>query len=247
MPMSATRITKSATIALLAASLCLYPLPASATCGGGGGGGIGGARAGGSSPTPTESYRVPWKIVGPADIPPGGALAVYWFPTSGAEAKESDLLTSRTLTMLSARCVSMVLITPDNVATRTKYGLGELGAAAILVDGDSTALGKIAPEGKPVTAGPVEALVSAEVDKREDAGQEQPRSRPGQDQGERRRRRDDDADADLGQHCLVPDVAKKAAKALKKIGHPVDVGELGGGKSGGPTCRRRSRRKSSRR
>ena len=57
--MSATRITKSATIALLAASLCLYPLPASATCGGGGGGGIGGARAGGSSPTPTESYRVP--------------------------------------------------------------------------------------------------------------------------------------------------------------------------------------------
>ena len=29
------------------------------------------------------------------------------------------------------------------------------------------------------------------------------------------------------QHCLVPDVAKKAAKALKKIGHPVEVGDAG--------------------
>jgi tetratricopeptide (TPR) repeat protein len=228
MPMSATRITKTATIALLAASLCLYPLPASATCGGGGGGGIGGARVGGSTPTPTESYRVPWKIVGPADVPPGGALAVYWFPTSGAEAKESDLLTSRTLTMLSARCVSMVLITPDNVATRTKYGIPELGAAAVLVDGDSTALGKIEPGGKPVTAGPVEALLNAEVDKREDAA----KSTLEAAQDKIKANDVEGATTMLTQvweqHCLVPDVAKKAAKALKKLGHPVDVGQLGG-------------------
>jgi tetratricopeptide (TPR) repeat protein len=36
------------------------------------------------------------------------------------------------------------------------------------------------------------------------------------------------------QHCLVPDVAKKAAKALKKIGHPVEVGDAGLGEGRSP-------------
>ncbi len=225
--MTPTRVSGNATIALLAASLCLHSAPALATCGGGGGGGIGGAKVGGSSPTPTEAYRVPWTVVGPAEVVPGGALGVLWFPSSAAEAKGSDLLTSRTLSVLSARCVALALVTPDNISVRTKYGIPELGSAVLLVDGNAAEIGRVVPDGKPVPAGPVEKLLETELDKHEEAAKTTLELA-----NEKIKQNDvDGATAMLTQiwekHCLVPDVAKKAAKALKKIGHPVEVGDSG--------------------
>jgi len=224
--MTATRSAKIVTTALLAAALGLNPIPTRATCGGGGGGGVGGARAGGTGPTETEAFHVPWTIVGPSDVLPGGALGVYWFPSSAGEAKASSLLTSRTLAVLSARCVSLALVTPDNTATRAKYGIPELGAGAVIVDGAAVEIGRVIPDGKPISAGPVEKLLTAELDKREDAAKDT------LEQANEKIKQNDVDGATLmltqvwEQHCLVPDVAKKAAKALKKIGHPVDVGEL---------------------
>src|SRR5260221_12004974 len=81
-PMIPTRSAKTATIALLACTLCLNPIPALATCGGGGGGGIGGARTGGSGPTPSEGHHVAWAGVGAAEMLPGGALGGDWVPPS---------------------------------------------------------------------------------------------------------------------------------------------------------------------
>ena len=182
--MTPTRWSKTATIALMTSALCLNPMPTWATCGGGGGGGMGGARAGGSSsgPTETEAYRVPWTIVGPTELLPGGALGVYWFPSSAAEAKASTLLTSRTLSVLSARCVSMALITPDNVAMRTKYKIPEVGSGAVVVDGETVEIGRVDPEGKPVSANPVEKRSMKIPDEakrhRELAGYSRPESSP---------------------------------------------------------------------
>ena len=189
--------------------------------------GIGGARAGGSAPTESQAYHVPWTIVGPTEVLPGGALGVYWFPSSPGEAKDSSLLTSRTLSVLSARCVALALVTPDNTATRTKYGIPELGSGAVIVDANSVEIGRVEPDGKPISASPVEKILNAELDKREDAAKgtlEQA--------NEKIKQNDVDGAATMltqiwDQHCLVPDVAKKAAKALKKIGRPVEVGALG--------------------
>src|SRR5881628_3553419 len=93
--------------------------PASATCGGGGGGGLGGTTAGGSDAA--EVYHVPWKILRPGATAPEGTLAVFWFPTSPENARGSDLLISRYLTLTSEQCVSMGLVTSDNSTLRAKY------------------------------------------------------------------------------------------------------------------------------
>jgi len=232
--MTPTRLVKIVTIAPLVAALSLYPVPSFATCGGGGGGGVGGTRMGGSSPTETQAYHVPWTIVGPADVVPGGALGVYWFPASAAEAKESSLLSSRTLALLSARCVAMALVTPDNTAARSKYGIPELGSGAVVVDGDAAEVGRVMPDGKPISSSPVERLVTAELDKREDAAKATLEAA-----NEKIKQNDVDGAAAMlteiwAQHCVIPDVAKKAAKSLKKIGRPVETGDAGLGRDKSP-------------
>jgi tetratricopeptide (TPR) repeat protein len=224
--MTPTRRLKVATIALVVAALVFDSAPTLATCGGGGGGGVGGARAGGSRPTETQAYRVPWTVVGPSEVVPGGALGLFWFPSSAAEAKESSLLTSRTLALISARCVALAIVTPDNASVRTKYEIPELGSGVVLVDESAAVIGRVAPEGKPISAGPVEKLLEAELDKREDSAKSTLEAA-----NEKIKQQDLDAATAMltqiwEQHCVVPDVAKKAAKALKKLGHPVEVGVL---------------------
>lgn len=221
-----TRTSKATTIVAIALAVALSSRPAPATCGGGGGGGVGGTRTGGSSPTDAESYHVAWTVVGPSAVVPGGALGVLWFPASAAEAKGSDLLTSRTLSVLSSRCVSLALVTPDNSAVRQKYGIPEVGSGAVLVDGAAAELGRVATDGKPPSAGQVEKLLDAELDKREDAAKAAL-------QAANAKIKENDIESATPlltgiweQHCLLPDVGKKAAKALKKIGRPVDVGQL---------------------
>jgi tetratricopeptide (TPR) repeat protein len=225
--MKPTHLAKTATVVLVASSLILTPVPTQATCGGGGGGGVGGARMGGSSgPTETQAYHVPWTVVGPNEIVPAGALAVFWFPSSAQEAKQSNLLTSRTLSVLSARCVSLALVTPDNSSVRTKYEIPEVGAGVVLVDEKGDVLGRVAPDGEPISARPVEKLLETELDKREDAAKATLEAA----NAKIKEKDVDGATAMLNeiwaQHCIIPDVAKKAAKALKKLGHPVEVGEL---------------------
>ena len=225
--MTPIRPLKAVTIALVVSSLVFDSVPTLATCGGGGGGGVGGAKVGGSGPTETQTYHVPWTVVGPSQVVPGGALGVYWFPSSAAEAKESTLLTSRTLAVLSARCVSLAIVTPDNTSVRTKYEIPELGSGVVLVDEAAAVIGRVAADGKPVEARPVEKLLEDELDKREDAAKSALEAA-----NEKIKAKDLDAATAMltqiwDQHCVIPDVAKKAAKALKKIGHPVEVGDLG--------------------
>ena len=222
--MTPTPTTRTAAVTLFALALSVHALPAHATCGGGGGGGVGGARAGGSSSTETEAYHVPWVVVGPNDVLPGGALGVYWFPSSVAEAKASSLLSSRTLAVLSARCVALALVAPDNAAARTKYGMAERGSGVVLVDAQAAEIARVDPDGKPIASGPVEKVLEAELDKREKAAKADLDIA-----NEKIKQSDVDAATPLltkiwEQHCLLPDAAKKAAKALKKIGHPVEVG-----------------------
>ena len=224
--MSPIRHFKAATVALVASCLVFHSGPTLATCGGGGGGGVGGAKAGGTPPTETQAYHVPWKVLASDEDTPGGLLTLLWFPATAAEAKDSSLLTSRTLSVASARCVGMAIVTPDNVRARSKYEIPAKSSAAVLLGATDDVIALFVPSGPTMTAGPVEKLVQAELDRHENEAKAALEAA-----NEKIRQKDIDGALPLltsiwDQRCVVPDVAKKAAKALKKIGHPVEVGDL---------------------
>lgn len=228
--MTPTRRLRAATIALVVCRLAFHSGPALATCGGGGGGGVGGAKAGGTPPTETAAYRAPWKVLPESDAGPDGPLGVLWFPATDAEAKESDLLTSRTLSVLSARCVSLAIVPPERLALRETYEIPSSGSSIVLVNERNEVIARVVPSGPTVPIGPVETMVQAEVDKRENEAKAALATA-----NEKIKQKDLETATALltkvwDQRCMFPEAAKKAAKALKKIGHPVNVGTLLGGK-----------------
>ncbi len=232
------------TLALLLA-LALAAPPLGATCGGGGGGGMGGVRGGmpgggglGSASTSLSpaTYNVPWNVLRkgeeapPPIAAPGGApvdnLILYWFPTSPQEAKQSGLQVSRDLTLATARCVTLAIVTSDNDELRGRFPAAGAGGATpyvVLADASGKELGRINAESagklKPAM---VEKLVDGELRSRE-AGLD----RDLQAARDHEKQGDVEGAATLYQHvwaerCLVPGkLPKKAAEALRKLGRPV--------------------------
>jgi len=199
------------------------PPPAFATCGGGGGGGLGGATAGRGGAE--EVYHVPWKIIKTGAPIPEGDLVLYWFPTSAADARGSDLLSSRDLTMASGRCVGMALVTSDNGALRERFGATADKPLAVLAEKSGKEIGRVPSDVGRLVASSVESLLRDEIDKRESEAKktlEGAKTKLGA--------KDEDGAAALysgvwGQRCLLPGPAKKAAKALKKMGRPLPEAE----------------------
>jgi tetratricopeptide (TPR) repeat protein len=213
---------------VLVLSLVAGALPASATCGGGGGGGKGGVTpggGGGGTGVDMEAYNVPWKIIGPADAAPDGALVVYWFPTSPENARSSEVRSSRFLTLSSGQCVGMALVRTDNEPLRAKFSARLDQPVVVLAARDGTEVGRVAGANGVVKVDEVEELVKKEVSKREDAAKQT------LDQAkEKVEAKDADGAAALyqqvyEQRCLLPSEAKKAAKGLKKLGKPVPESE----------------------
>lgn len=227
--MTPTRRLRTATIALVVCRLAFHSGPALGTCGDGGEGGVGGAKAGGTPPTETAAYPAPWKVLPESDSGPDGPLGVLWFPATDAEARESGLLTSKTLSVLSARCVSMSIVPPERLALRETYEIPLSGTSVLLVDDRNNVIASVAPSGPTLPIGSVEAMVQAEFDRRENEVNAALATAD-----EKIKQKDVEAATPLltkvwDQRCMFPEAAKKAAKALKKIGHPVNVGTLLGG------------------
>ncbi len=223
--------TKLLVCALISFLICG---PVVATCGGGGGGGVGGVAPPADLDAPRgigsddlDTYRVPWRILLPGDALPDGVLVLYWFPASAQEEHASELLASRQLTLAAARCVALVVVTSDNEALRAKYGVKPDAALAVLVDSsDGGELGRAGGKHGPLGRDEVETLVRRGID----------RSADGIDRlldGARVKAEHGDAEAAIAGYtrvwqarCLAPKPAKKAAKALKKLGHPVEDARL---------------------
>jgi tetratricopeptide (TPR) repeat protein len=210
--------------------LLLLASPLLATCGGGGGGGMGGFPRGSFGSRPPEDpqvYQVPWNPLMPGDAPPAGVLVLYWFPTSPQEQRASTLQNSRPLTLAAARCVGLAAVSSDNAAVREKYGVAADKSLAVLALADGTEIGRVeGKQGSPLMVEAVEKLVKEGIKGREKAADQQlDAARQKADQG------DKDGAAALysqiwEQRCLVDGPAKKAAKALKKLGKPVDERSL---------------------
>ena len=212
----------------LAALSCLFAVqPGLATCGGGGGGGVGGVAPldvpRGLPQDDLATYRVPWIVLSSGDPAPAGVLILYWFPTSPQEARASELQGSRQLTLAAGRCVAMALATTANTSLRTQFKVPGDTSLVLLVASDGTELGRVqARTGQPLGRSEVEKLLRDGLDHRDQAiDQQLDAARAKEDQGDK-----DGAitlyDQVWQQRCYAPRPAKKAAKALKKLGHPVE-------------------------
>ncbi|HEX4952331.1 MAG TPA: tetratricopeptide repeat protein [Thermoanaerobaculia bacterium] len=204
----------------------LLATPVWATCGGGGGGGTGGMGAGSSLSAQANVYQVPWTVLttGKA-VPADTRLTLYWFPASPEEARASALQKSRALTLASARCVGMGLVPADHHELYARFSATGQTPLVVLTGADGVELGRVAGAGKEPGVATVEKLVTNQLEAREEALEGQ------LDAAKAKEKAGDSAGAISlyrevwAQRCLVPSAGKKAAKALKKLGQPVDEKE----------------------
>ncbi len=205
-------------------ALTLLPLPSLATCGGGGGGGMGGMRAGGGGGVGNEQvYQVPWKALDSKTPPPAGGLALYWFPSSLEEFNKSSLRSSRSLSLYSAQCVSMIVSDTQSPEVQ-KLVAGEKLPVAVLATSDGNPLGKAENVKGFLKVDQVEKLVESEIKQREEAIKQQMKD------GKEKEKSGDKEGAItafktvMEQKCLFPGKAKDASKELKKLG--VETGQV---------------------
>jgi len=212
---------------LLCLALFLLAVPALATCGGGGGGGVGGIPPMARNPmgmgAEREFYSVPWKAALTGEPAPTGVLVLYWFPTSPADEKSSELQDSRPLTLAAAKCVALAVVRADNTELREKYKIAANASVAVLAlaaDGSEMARAQ-GKYGRPLGKDEVEKMVKDGIKRREkDADGLLDSARAKSDHG------DKDGAVVLytkvwEERCLAEKPAKKAAKELKKLGKPV--------------------------
>ncbi len=201
----------------------LFSLPASATCGGGGGGGTGGVvpNLGGEAVV----YRVAWKVLPLGGERPQAPLAVYWFPTSAAEARSSPLQTSRSLSLAGSRCVAMTIVTTDNQALHEAFKAPSGEQLVVLAGADGGDLGRVTATDGKLDVRSVEKLLAGQLDEREAALETLVKD------AEKKAATDREAAvADYQrvweQRCLFPGLGRKAAKGLKKLGVVVEEAAL---------------------
>jgi tetratricopeptide (TPR) repeat protein len=209
-------------LALLALAALVLTGPAlRATCGGGGGGGEGGFGDMGAVAPVERVYHVPWSVLRPADPPPTTDLVLFWFPVSPEEARVSPLQSSRRLTSWAGECVGMAIVTTDNAPLREKFHAAADAPLAVLAAADGSEVARVDATAGRLELSAVEKAVSGALDRREDdlaqaLDQAHAKSEAG----------DADGAAALyqrvyDQRCTFPSLAKKAAKALDRMGRPV--------------------------
>ena len=167
-----------------------------------------------------EAYVVPWKVLKTGEAPLGAPLVLNWFPTSAEEARGSDLISSRMLTMASTRCVGMQLVRSEDAETLAKWEVaGKLPVVLLVADGK--VVGRVDAEKGRIRSSAVENMLYHELyartgalDAHLDAAKK--KAEAGDKEG---------AIADYQkvweQRCIAPSQGRQAQKALKRLGVPV--------------------------
>ena len=198
-----------------------------ATCGGGGGGGMGGtmprSSMGGRAPQ-VDPYVVPWKSIGADDKPLTTPIVAMWFPAEASEIDNSELSSSRILTLDSARCVGLQLVKPDDAKTIANFDVVTKRPTVLLVV-DGKVVDHVNPTGRFITLSSVENMIHHELFRRESALDQI------LDTAKQQSTTNKDA-AIAGyqqvweQRCLAPKQGREAQKALKRLGVIVKDAEL---------------------
>jgi tetratricopeptide (TPR) repeat protein len=189
-----------------------------ATCGGGGGGGVGGmsGHSGGGGGAKPEVYNVPWTNWS-AKEPVKQGLVLYWFPATQQELAKSSLLTSRSLSLYAAQCISMKVA--DYRVPDVQKVLGDAKPpVAVLATPEGSVINKAQGANNFLKAELVEKLVESEFKQRDTALETQLKEAK-----EKAKAGDNDAAIKLFQavaaeKCMFPKKAKDATKELKKLG-----------------------------
>lgn len=195
----------------LAALSLLLALPSFATCGGGGGGGMGGF----SSP---QVYDVPWQRYNDNSPSIQSGLILYWLPSSDAEYQKSSLKLSRTLAMYASRCISMCVIEMNSKIAQTIIGSDQKLPLVALATPDGNILKKYSPSNGDLKVGDVEALLDDEVKKHRQNMMDKLDAAVNKADSGDKQGAIDDLKSIMAQKCIVPAVARRAAKQLRKLG-----------------------------
>lgn len=162
-------------------------------------------------------WDVPWKRVSDRDTAPSGGLILYWIPASEAEFRNSELKVSRTLCMYAARCVSMCVLNADSQVAQ-KLQSGARAPLAFLANPDGSIIAKAKPSAADLKVGDLENLLNDEVEKlRESMTGKLQAAKDKADAGDSKGAIEDYR-AVLQNKCLLPGLAKKAQKELKRLG-----------------------------
>ena len=172
-----------------------------------------------------DAYVVPWKVLMAGQAPLEAPLVVNWFPSSAEEAKGSDLISSRMLTMAATRCVGMQIVRAEDVATIAQWEVaGKLPVVLLVADGK--VVGRVDSEKGRLRSSAVENMLNHELYTRSSALDAQldaakKKAEAGDKEG---------AVADYQkvweQRCVAPSQGRQAQKALKKLGVVVKDAEL---------------------
>ncbi len=109
---------------------------------------------------------VPWKVLEPGMAPGAAMLTVYWIPASPEELRRSELVTSRSLALLAARCVGMKVIRADDLERIEKLDAAGKLPVALIVEGEQE-LARVGNSGGVLRVSDVESMVREAVDRRE--------------------------------------------------------------------------------
>jgi len=159
---------------------------------------------------------VPWKVVEPGAAPSSSTLTLYWIPTSPDEMRKSDFITSRTLALFAARCVSMQVIRADDLDRLEKLGAARDLPLALVVENDQV-VARVAHNSGTLRLQDVESTIRQAVDEREfvcdallDAAREKIAAGDSAAAIENYRRV-------WNQRCAFPRQGREAQKALKRM------------------------------
>ncbi len=159
---------------------------------------------------------VPWKVVEPGAVQSSSALTLYWIPASPDEMRRSDFITSRTLALFAARCVSMQVIRADDLDRLQKLGAAGDLPQALVVENDEV-VARVAHNEGTLRLSDVETTIRQAVDQREfacdvllDAAKEKIAAGDSAAAIENYRRV-------WNQRCAFPRQGREAQKALKRM------------------------------
>ena len=168
------------------------------------------------------TYIVGWKVLD-ADqgLPIDAQLVLYWFPLSAEDAMGSPLGTSHGLSRVTERCVAAMVVPPDDSILHARYHAAKGEPLVVLAERSGAELLRVPAEHGKFEARKVEKAVNAALGQREDATAAALKNA--------------DALASAGDktaaiaslqkvwaaRCLFPNLARKAAKALEKLGVPM--------------------------
>lgn len=162
-------------------------------------------------------WFAPWRVLNAGYERPTCELAVYWLPASRNEIRRAELATSRELTRVSAGCVPLLVVRPDDAALIRQFAGDEALPLVVIADREARVIARVRALRGGVPAEAVASVLRTEIAVRggvatERLGQARGLAASGDVDGAAAIYR---SVAEAG--CLLPRQSRLARRALEKL------------------------------